>query len=93
MQNIRGIKVRGASVPPEDYIIYAFLHTQCSQNQSSSSSIQRRLYVNTTSIELLGETHRLNLLPFSCELSIFNTRHHKVTETRNTRTIYLGPVH
>ena len=49
--------------------------------------------MNTTSIELLGETHRQNLLPFGCELSIFNTRHHRATEARNTRAIYLGPAH
>ena len=30
-RNTRGIKVRGASVPPEDFILYAFLHAQCSQ--------------------------------------------------------------
>ena len=80
-------------VPPEDYPLYAFLHAQCSQNQSPSSSIQRRFHVNTTSIELLGETHRQDLLTFGCELSIFNTCHHKATEARNTRVIYLGPAH
>ena len=93
MQNIREIKVRGVLVPPEDYILYAFLHAQCSQNQSSSLSINRRLHLNVTSIELLGETHRYSLMPFGCELSIFNTRYHKATEARNTHAIYLGSAH
>ena len=46
-----------------------------------------------TSLELFGETRRQSLLPFGSELSIFKPRHHKATETRNTRAIYLGPAH
>ena len=46
-----------------------------------------------TPLELLGETHRQNLQMFGCELSIFNTRHRKSLEARNTRAIYLGPAH
>ena len=49
--------------------------------------------MNTTSIELLDETRRQNLLPFGCELSIFKTRHHKATEARDTRGIYMCPTH
>ena len=82
MQNIRGIKVRGALVPPGDYILHELLF-----------EINRRLHLNVTPLELPGEAHMQSLLPFGCGLSIFNTRHHKAMEVINTCAIYLGTSH